>query len=572
MIFREQWNFRMKSDARNQLILLILATFFFIPFLGRVHLFDWDEINFAEAAREMIVSGNYLQVQIDFKPFWEKPPLFFWLQAASMKAFGINEFSARLVNALCGILTMLIVFRIGRKMFDSWFGMFWAMALMGAFLPHFFYKSGIIDPVFNLFIFIGVYFLACALHPSMAGKRTPRYALSGVFIGLAILTKGPAALVIIALCVCVYWASTRCNKILSIKETGVFLLAVCAVSFLWYGLETIAHGPWFVTEFLNYQAHLFTRGEAGHGRPFYFHAVVLLFGCFPASFLALRMLAGFWGGSEGQRYFTRWMVILFWVVLVLFSIVKTKTVLYSSLTYFPITYLAAYHLYMVHKGWIAWNRLHTWSLAAFGLIVAAALTAFPVVMMHTEWLTQLTKDRFALACLTRPMHWSYAETLIGAGYGASLITCFALVARKKYTGAFSILFLSTALCLQLFMIDAAPKMALIAGSAPNEFYKGLRGHNCYAHSLFRSYADLFYFQKMPGGNPKSSDQDWLLQGPIDKPAYFVCRIDQAHNYRGKYGLREIKDEYGFVYFKRDVPVGVDTSAVSPTPSSAAHSR
>ena len=160
------------------------------------------------------------------------------------------------------------------------------MALMGTFLPHFFFKSGIIDPVFNLFIFIGVYFLARALHPSTAGKRAPRYVVSGVFIGLAILTKGPAALVIITLCGCVYWASTRFKKIITPGEAGIFLLAVCVVSFLWYGLETIAHGTWFVTEFLNYQAHLFTRGEAGHGRPFYFHAVVLLFGCFPASFLA----------------------------------------------------------------------------------------------------------------------------------------------------------------------------------------------------------------------------------------------------------------------------------------------
>jgi len=60
-------------------ILLIagLAALFFIPFLGRVHLFDWDEINFAEASREMIKTHDYTRVYIDFKPFWEKPPMFF---------------------------------------------------------------------------------------------------------------------------------------------------------------------------------------------------------------------------------------------------------------------------------------------------------------------------------------------------------------------------------------------------------------------------------------------------------------------------------------------------------------
>ncbi|MBK8051835.1 MAG: hypothetical protein IPK35_00800 [Saprospiraceae bacterium] len=67
-------------------ILMILGmSVFFFAGLGHVHLFDWDEINFAESAREMIHTGNYLSVQINYQPFWEKPPLFFWMQAISMK-------------------------------------------------------------------------------------------------------------------------------------------------------------------------------------------------------------------------------------------------------------------------------------------------------------------------------------------------------------------------------------------------------------------------------------------------------------------------------------------------------
>lgn len=46
-----------------------VAALLFIPFLGAIHLFDWDEINFAECAREMIVSHNYSRVQINFQPF-----------------------------------------------------------------------------------------------------------------------------------------------------------------------------------------------------------------------------------------------------------------------------------------------------------------------------------------------------------------------------------------------------------------------------------------------------------------------------------------------------------------------
>ena len=108
----------------------------------------------------MIVTGNFSRVQIDFHPFWEKPPLFFWMQALSMKAFGINEFAARFPNAVIGIFTTYYILFSGKKLYDEKFGLIWALAYMGSFLPHLYFKSGIIDPFFNFFIFLTVVFLA----------------------------------------------------------------------------------------------------------------------------------------------------------------------------------------------------------------------------------------------------------------------------------------------------------------------------------------------------------------------------------------------------------------------------
>ena len=56
--------------------IIIFALLFLLPFLGSVHLFDSDELNYAESAREMIVTGDYFMVQIDFEPFPEAPALF----------------------------------------------------------------------------------------------------------------------------------------------------------------------------------------------------------------------------------------------------------------------------------------------------------------------------------------------------------------------------------------------------------------------------------------------------------------------------------------------------------------
>jgi 4-amino-4-deoxy-L-arabinose transferase-like glycosyltransferase len=103
---------RIASNQRLTLgLLLLLSSSFFIG-IGNFHLFDWDEINFAESAREMIESSNYLQVQINYLPFWEKPPFFFWLQVGAMKLFGINDFAARFPNALFGVIYLFTFYFI----------------------------------------------------------------------------------------------------------------------------------------------------------------------------------------------------------------------------------------------------------------------------------------------------------------------------------------------------------------------------------------------------------------------------------------------------------------------------
>src|ERR1700742_11139 len=144
---------------KSTVILLIglFAAVLFIPFLGRVHLFDGDEINFAEASREMIKMDDYTRVYIDYKPFWEKPPMFFWMQSTAMKVFGVTEFAARLPNAICGIVTLIVVFLCGSRIYDRKFGVLWALAYGGALSSNMYFKSGIIDPWFNLFTFLSLY-------------------------------------------------------------------------------------------------------------------------------------------------------------------------------------------------------------------------------------------------------------------------------------------------------------------------------------------------------------------------------------------------------------------------------
>ncbi len=271
--------FRQSVICNPYSVIFLAASAFFLPFLGSVHLFDWDEINFAEMAREMILTSDFLRPQINFETFWEKPPLFIWLQVLAMKMFGISEFSARFPNAVCGILTLLLLKKWGEKMGGASFGWLWSLAFFGSILPHLYFKSGIIDPVFNLLIFSTFYFFF-----------NKKGWLAGLFLGLAVLTKGPVAGLIFGL---VFFVKNALDffekKRLKKKLFSDFLrtvLAASATAGAWFLIDFLKNGPFFTLEFLTYQIRLFQTKDAGHGGFFGYHFVVLLVGCFPASVFA----------------------------------------------------------------------------------------------------------------------------------------------------------------------------------------------------------------------------------------------------------------------------------------------
>ncbi|MGV3559902.1 ArnT family glycosyltransferase [Larkinella arboricola] len=534
------------------LLIILVGALFYFPFLGRVHLFDWDEINFAESAREMMVTGNYTRVQINFQPFWEKPPLFFWLQVLAMKAFGIGEFAARFPNAVVGIATLLVLYSIGKKLVDERFGLLWALAYFGSLTPHLYFKTGIIDPTFNLFIFLSVWFMARTVSAYGTSKAIGQAVLSGLFVGLAVLTKGPVGGLLLGLTFLIYWALQRFRPILSFWNGLTFFACALAVASVWFGLELIKNGWWFFEEFIRYQIRLFSTPDAGHQQPFYYHFVVVLLGCFPMSLLAIR---GFFSSStEGQAeatvFFRRWMVILFWVVMILFSIVKTKIVHYSSMAWFPVSYLAATVLYSYLKGQLSWNRWLTVGIAVIGGVLGLLIAVLPLVGMNAAELIPHIKDRFAAANLTAPVEWAGWEWIIGTAYGLA-IAAILWFRRTQPIRTVVGLFLATPLLLWFVLPTIAPKIERYTQGAVIDFYEAKQGQDVYIEPIgYKSYAHLFYFRKQPPTNPNSYREDWLMNGPVDKPTFFVTRNINIDQYRYNPNLEIIREEAGFVFLRR----------------------
>ena len=502
----------------------------------------------------MIVSKDYLTVQINFKPFWEKPPLFIWMQVLSMKLFGINEFAARLPNALCGILTLLVLFNTGTKIYDDKFGLIWVMAYAGSFLPFLYFKSGIIDPWFNLFIFLGIYNII--VFTANKDKKPSLYLiLSSVLIGLAILTKGPVALLIFILTVFIYWVINYFKLRLTLQNILVFILILMLVGGFWFILQVLSGNTDTIIDFIKYQVRLFHTEDAGHGGFILYHFIILIAGVFPASVFALQGFAKHPADNPYQRSFKKWMIVLFWVVLVLFTIVKTKIIHYSSLCYFPLTYLAAFTVYKAIKGEIKYSRWVNFLLAPLGMLYSLVVIALPFIEKYKEHLLSVltVNDEFALGNIRADVFWSGFESLAGVVLMAGLILFLFNSSVKNFRKGILYLFISSVLFVYLSILIITPRIEKYSQNAAIEFFKNLRNKDVYVGTIgYKSYAHLFYTEKEMPVNRKSYDMEWLLSGDIDKKAYFSMKTDKKDKLLQEYPeLKVLYEKNGFVFCVRN---------------------
>ncbi|MBC7553798.1 MAG: glycosyltransferase family 39 protein [Taibaiella sp.] len=538
-------------------LIAIAGCILFLPFLGQAHLFDWDEINFAECAREMIVTKDYVRAQIDFMPFWEKPPVFIWMQVVAMKMFGIGDYAARFPNAVMGIATLLTLFYCGKKIINEKMGLWWAGLYAATWLPHFYFKSGIIDPTFNFFIFLSFFQFHLIV---FTGNKLRHAILSGLFLGIAVLTKGPVAVLVAGLSLIVYMLANRGIKGFTVKHLLTVSLFALVPFFMWIGFAVavygLHYGQWFLTEFLTYQVRLFTTEDADHGGPFIYHFIVLLIGCFPASAFLFQFGRKDAGSSNAPaRDFTKLMWIMFWVVLILFSIVKTKIVHYSSLCYFPLTFLGALQVYRLSEEGLIIKKLVKGVLLFIAALWAIILIALPLVGLNKEKIIPYIDDKFAVGNLEADVPWHYAESLWGVLYITGIVAGIILI-KKNFRQGILLMFAVQLVIIQVTIYHFTPKIEAYSQRAAIEYYESFNGQDVYVTPLgYKSYANLFYTKKRNFAAPKyylngKVNEQWLLTGATDKPAFFIGKIQNEADYDAIPQLEKTGKKNGFVFYRR----------------------
>ncbi|MCM0607227.1 MAG: glycosyltransferase family 39 protein [Xanthomonadaceae bacterium] len=472
--------------------------------LGLVPLLDWDEANFAEVAREMLTTGEWSFVRIGYEPFWEKPPLFFWLQTLSFKLFGVTEWAARFPNIIVAFLTLWVLYLIGKKR-NPKFGLILVLTYAVSFLPQFYFKTGLIDPLFNLFIFSSFMLWN---HFELTSHKTA-LVFSAILMSLAILTKGPTALLVCGSTLLIIWVIER-KKSWSWSRPfvfGVFSLLSIVPYLIWMKHQGTLNQDRVASDFMSYLMRLFSTADAGHSGFPLFHVVVLAFGCMPAS---LYLYSG-WKVSDS---FSLRLKVLLVTIVVIFGMVQTKIIHYSSLAYFPLTYLAALG---IEKQLSFKKEFHYLSQVAW-LAFLAVLFFIPVIFSN-ESLMILIRD----ADLMESMRSAHSINPIKSLTSWSVMIFVLLVwvmlfSVKKINQRPIYLALSGVVTLQFWLVFVVPDIAQIAQGSLISFYKRAAKEKVNIQPLgFKSYASYFYSEFDPKrGAPvyavsRARDQDWAMK-------------------------------------------------------------
>jgi 4-amino-4-deoxy-L-arabinose transferase-like glycosyltransferase len=278
----------------HYILLLAVASGLCFFRLGAPSLWDVDEGHNAEAAREMFESGNWIVPTFNFQLRTDKPALLYWLQMAAYRLCGINEFAARLPSALASLVTVLLTYELGRRLFDAATGLLAGLVLASTVLfcasAHFANP----DALLLAFTTLSLWLFWCGFAKGSSGWFLP----AGVSAGLAFLAKGPVGLVLPLTVTGVFLIWSRRLRVLwdwrLLAGVGAFLI-VMLPWYVWVGAETKMV---FVREFFfTHNTGRFQATMEGHGGPAYYYSICFVLGFAPWSIFLAPV---FWSGL-GKR-------------------------------------------------------------------------------------------------------------------------------------------------------------------------------------------------------------------------------------------------------------------------------
>ncbi len=338
------------TRSLHLVLLLVCGCLLLVTGLGDMGLTDRDEGSNAEAAREMLETGDWISPTLNGEPRYAKPAGTYWIIGGAYALFGVHEFAARLPSAAFGLALLLLQYLFLHRLLGQTVALCGSLMLLLNVTFVGVHRLVLTDPAMVLCTTLAAYGFWLGFH----GRGRDRRFLWLFYIGMALATlaKGPVGILIPLLGVVPYLTLTRQWPSYIARGKPLLGWAVCGlIAAPWYLAMLAIHGTDYLAAAQVNTIGRFTNPMEGHGGTILFYVPVLLLGFFPWSGLlpsalvhALKDWKSFWtgarttGGEQGLPIFCA-----VWVagILLFFSISATRLPHYILPLYPPAALLVA---------------------------------------------------------------------------------------------------------------------------------------------------------------------------------------------------------------------------------------
>jgi 4-amino-4-deoxy-L-arabinose transferase-like glycosyltransferase len=370
-----------KTNLRDILVLTLVIGLFFALFLGSRPLSVPDEGRYVEIPREMAATSDWLTPRLNGVKYFEKPPLFYWVEASIIRLFGLNEWSVRLGPALFGLFGCLVVSYAGTRLFGRRAGMLAAVVLATSLLYYALSRLIILDmPVSVLLTASLLAFLLGTREPAGLRRRSLFYGFYA-FAGLAVLTKGLIGIVLPAMIIGAWIIVMSEWRLLRQMYLPTGLLLFLAITAPWHVLVSLANPEFPRFYFIHEHFERYLTKVHGRFKPFWFFIPVLLLGLFPwTAFLFQAVKDALPPAWKDRRQHGPAVFLLLWagLIFVFFSASSSKLIPYLLPVLPPLALLIGRYLAAVrvpdHR---AAFRAGAVAVAVMTLLIVVGLLLLP---------------------------------------------------------------------------------------------------------------------------------------------------------------------------------------------------
>lgn len=361
--------------------------------LGARTLVPTDEGRYAEMAREMVTTNDWITPRLNGIKYFEKPPLQNWMNALTFKLFGLGEWQARLWTGLCGLLGIALVAHAGRRVFGERVGFTAAIVLGSSFFWAALGHINTLDMGLSGMMALTLCGLLLAQRNDASERERRNWMLAcWAGMGLAVLSKGLIGIVLPGAVLVLYTAIARDWAIWKRLHAGLGLLVFFAITVPWFVLVSLDNPEFPYFFFIHEHLQRFTSKIHNRAGPWYYFIPILLLGIFPWLGVLAQSL---WNGRrDATNGFQPKKMLLIWsaFIFLFFSISGSKLPSYILPIFPALALLIACELEQASSRRIAFAAGLLALFSAIGLAFVPKIPALgadaythPLYQSYTYW-------------------------------------------------------------------------------------------------------------------------------------------------------------------------------------------